>query len=309
MKKTHILFYQSIFTFSVFFCLFQFQSCKKEEESPDEQPPPAGDTIPDPPPPLDLNACFPIQALNSQAESLYEWEYYPNEPQLLRYYKEYDSETGEIQRTYEYLYTYYPQLQSYLLDTMITYVGNFLGPLNFSEKTVYDYSFTDSVSYNITGATIYRFDQNEPGLMLIKGNLYFNYGPTGLPIEITYTDFPDNEMGTFIDNYSYTYEYDSLERIKVSHFFNYNNVETTTEYFTPSPYYKASTFELTMHPLLRYGYRFAHQKQVIDFGSSTFTYDFVYQVNEDNYVIERSSINSFNGDTLFLSLINYNCYD
>jgi hypothetical protein len=26
-------------------------------------------------------------------------------------------------------------------------------------------------------------------------------------------------------------------------------------------------------------------------------------------VIERSSINSFNGDTLLLSLITYNCYD
>jgi hypothetical protein len=242
-------------------------------------------------------------------ESLYEWEYYPDNPQLLQYYKEYDSETGVIDRTYEFKYTYNTLINQYLLDTMITYIGNFIGPSTFSEKLVYEYVFSDSVTFEIPEATLYRFDENEANLMLIKGNLYFERGPNGLVQEITYADFPDNEMGTFIDNYRYTFEYDDQDRITVSHFFDYNDQETTTEYFTPSPYYKAPTFELTMHPDIRWGYRYAHSTQVIQFGGSQYTYNFVYQANPRNYVTERSVINSFNGDTLFLSNISYNCYE
>jgi hypothetical protein len=291
------------FLFSVLF----FSKCKKEETP--EEPLPPQDTIPNPPPPLDLSACFPFEALSPQAEALYEWGYYPDNPQLLQYYREYDSSTGTLQRTYEYKYTFSTNLQTYLLDTMITYIGNFIGPTTFSEKTVYEYVFTDSVTFEIPQAIVYRFNENEANLMLIKGTLYFERGSNGLVQELTYTDFEDNQMGTYIDNYRYTYEYDSLERIKVSHFFNYNNVETTTEYFTPSPYYKASTFELTMHPDLRWGYRYAPQQQIIQYGSSQYTYNYVYQANPRNYVTERSVIDSFNGDTLFLSNIAYNCYE
>jgi hypothetical protein len=308
MNRTLPALYKPLAALALIFALLYLEACKKEEEIIDELPPP-GDTIPDPPPPLDLSACFPIQALSPQVESLYEWEYYPDNPQLLKYYKEYDSETGVIDRTYEFKYTYNTLNNQYLLDTMITYIGNFLGPANFLEKTVYEYEFTDSVHFTITGATLYRFNEAEEGLMLIKGNFYFDYDLNGLPTEITYTDFVDNDMGTQFDNHRYAFEYDSLERIRVSHFFDYNDQETTTEYFTPSPYYKAPTFELTMHPLMRWGYRFAHQTQIIQFGSLQYTYNFVYQANDRNYVIERSSINSFNGDTLLLSLITYNCYD
>lgn len=307
MKKVLIRTYQIVYVLSIVFIILQLTSCDKEETQEDLTPPDAD--ITDPPPPLNLSACFPIHALSPQVESLYEWEYYPDNPQLLRYYKEYDSETGVIYRTYEYKYTYYPQLNDYLLDTMITYIGNFLGSANFIEKTAYQYAFIDSINHTCTGAKVYRFDEYEPGLMLIKGNLHFEHGPTGLPTEITYTDFVDNQMGTYLDNYRYTFEYDSDERIVVSHFFDYNDVETTTEYFTPSPYYKAPTFELTMHPLLKWGYRFAHQTQIIQYGSTQYTYNYVYQANERNYVIERSSINSFNGDTLLLSIITYNCYE
>jgi len=308
MKLKFLKIYPKIAALLLLFGILLLEACKKEEEEIIEDPPPPGDTIPDPPPPLNLSACFPIKALNPQVESLYEWDYYPNNPQLLQFYREFDSETGVINRSYEYKYTYHPSIQSYLLDTMITYIGNISGPAGFLEKTAYDYIFSDSVNFIYTGATLYRFNENEAGYMLIKGNLNFDYGPSGLPTEITYTDFADNNMGTSFDNYRYTYEYDSLERIRVSHFFNHNDVETTTEYFTPSPYYKAPTFELTMHPMIKWGHRFAPQTQVIQFGS-TYTYNYVYQANERNYVVERSSINTFNGDTNLLSIITYNCYE
>lgn len=301
MKSILSFLYSATCILLVSLSLLHLQACKKDDT------PTSGTPSNDPP--VNGSGCFPIQALSPQIAPLYQWEYYPENPQLLRYYREFDSESGAVERTYEFLYTYNSELSAYLLDTMVTYIGNVVGAQDFLEKVVYQYEFIDAVNYTITGAEVFRYNEGEPSLMLIKGNLYFDYNSSGLISEITYSDFIDNSMGTLIDNYRYVFEYDDEERIIVSRFFDYTDEETTTEYFTPSPYFKAPTFELTMHPQLRWGYRYAHQSQVIQFGSSQFTYNYVYQANSDNYVIERSSINSFNGDTLLLSIITYTCYD
>lgn len=289
------------------FIIFSLNSCNKEQEEEiiEEQyvlPPPIVYQVP---------GCYIQTMLASDLDMQYSFDYLDAYPTVLDSYKMYNSTTGNVNESYRFGYEFHEALQAALLDTVYRFIGDFeeMDENDWSTLTVFEYFFGADNEYYVDQANVYVYDSlaNFNGL-LIKGTIYYEYDLDGLLIGVDYVDFADNEVGTFYDNYHMVLTHDTEERLREIHYYNWNEVETYYEIHVPSPYYQPIQTSKSFHPEQGWLTRFAPaQSTYWTQGVGMVSYNYEYQVNDENYVVEQSWNDGAND--YLISLYNYECYE
>lgn len=280
-------------------------SCNKQEDTEEENntPVPIVNEVP---------GCYIQSMLASDLDFQYTFTYNTAFPTLLENYKSYNSTTGNVNESYRFGYHYHEGLQTVILDTVFKYLGDVdnMNLSNWYTATIYEYFFGENNSYYIDAARVYVNDplSTEDGFLL-KGTIEYEYDDYDLLTGVDYVDYADNtESGTEYDNYRMVILHDTEERLREIHYYNWNDVETYYEIHVPSAYYQPTQTSKSFHPDHGWLTRFAP-------GTSTYwtqgvgiaTYNYVYQVNADNYVVEQTWDDGSN--EYLISLYNYECYE
>lgn len=289
------------------FVIFSLNSCNKEndEEVIDDQiviPPPTVFQVP---------GCYIQTMLASDLDFQYTFHYNVFYPTVLEKYKTYNSTTGNVNESYRFGYEFHEGMQAALLDTVFRYLGD-VDDMNQSDwytATIFEY-YIDGLSYFINGAKVYVNDPiSTVDGFLLKGFIDYEYDDYDLLTGVDYYDYVDNiDSGTEYDNYRMVLLHDTEERLREIHYYNWNDVETYYEVHVPSPYYQPTQTSKTFHPEQGWLTRFAPASSTYwTQGVGMTTYNYEYQVNANNFVVEQTWNDGAND--YLISLYNYECYD
>jgi len=283
---------------SVFSVVLIFSSCKKEEEDPDDN------GTPNPVHVLPANGCYVQEILAWNFNPLFTYEYDATHPNVLTSYKKYNEISNTV--THSYVMKYNSFSPAYELDSIIHYFGDFETATQFYEVTTFHYTFTGD-SPRLDSAVVYSYDPVEADLTNIKGIIYYEYNADGLLASEEYYDIPESVFSTIYDEYTIEYSYDAEDRLIAQDWYNYSGEYYYYEHYTPSEYLQPNYF-VVPNPVLAQSLLYAPQQTIAWYsGTGTYTYNYLYQVNTDNYVIQQDHI-LMSGDTTADRLLTYECY-
>lgn len=295
------------FSILLLFCLYIITpSCKKEPE-PDPTPY-YFDSLPY----LNGNGCYIKTIINDQLKPRFTYYYLESNPTLIDYYYEHDPITGNVMNTYRYKYS--PNiLGGVKIDTVFHYLGDIwqYPAGSFYTATVFYYSLHElDEPERMDSALVYVFSTDELYPFEFKGTRYFGYRDDGLLEYETYFDDINYSTGSFYDNYTIEYTYYPNKQLKRFDYYNYNNELTYFEEYELSDFLQPN-IKVVEVPALVKAKLYAPKKTTVKAfgGAGTYTYNYTYQTNQYNYIVEQSMINS-SGDTSLLYLFTYDCiYD
>jgi len=278
--------------------LVVFSSCKKEEDQPEDN---NNNNLPT----LNVFGCLPQVRLQADANPRESWEYSPAFPGVLENYKIYNTTTDLVQESYRFTYQYNAALNQALVDSIFFYFGDYEQGQPFYEAKKFHYDFLTPTEYNIIGADVFA---NDAGFPTTKGAWYFDFTNEGLVEVAEYIDDTVSAYGTITDNVRITYFYNDDEAVTSISTYNHNNVLVAEDTYVPSNYYWPSTWWGIVHPQLNWGMRYAPlMGTYYAQGFGTQTYEYQYQVNAHDYILESSWLN---GTTpVFTGLYTWECYE
>ncbi len=295
-----------------FIALFVLSSCNKEdkpiEESIKEEEQIEIPYIIDPP------GCYVQSMLSSDLENQYTFDYSAVFPSVLERLKSYNSTTGNVNESYRFQYFIQEALHRPILDTVFKYLGDIDNQelSNWHTATVYNYFFSEDNNYEVINADVYVNDpdpDSSGSRFLLKGTINYTYDDYNLLTGVEYIDNTSNsESGTEADNYRMVIIHDTEQRFRELHYYNSNDIETYYEVHTPSAYYQPTQLSKIFHPDHGWMTRFAPQTSIYWTQSvGIVSYNYEYQLNDKNYVVEQTWNDGFN--TYTASLFNYHCFD
>jgi len=258
------------------------------------------------------DGCYIKSILNDRAAPLFSYFYKEESPSILDFYYEHDPLSSVITNTYSYRYSP-ASVAGLRIDSVFHYVGDFYmyGPGEFSSLTVYYYTSYGNSFDVIDSANVYvpTYIAEEP--FGLKGTIYYAYDSNGLLDTETYYDYEDYSPGTFYDNYQIQYFYDSNSQLIEWKYFNYDDKMTYYEKYELTTYFQPS-IKVVVNPELVKSNLYAPAKLTVPAYlngglNGTYTYEYQYQVNEHNYIVEQSLITG-GSNPEFLKLITYDCY-
>jgi len=258
------------------------------------------------------DGCYIKSILNDKASPLFSYFYLEESPSILDFYYEHDPLTSVITNTYSYRYSR-ASGGKLRIDSVFHYTGDFYRykPGEFTSLTVYYYSNYGNSIELIDSANVYvpTYVPEEPyGL---KGTIFYKYNTNGLPETETYYDNEDYSPGSIYDNYQIQYFYNSNFQLIEWKYFNYNDKMTYYEKYELTTHFQPS-IKVVVNPELVKANLYAPAKLTVPAYlngglNGTYTYEYKYQVNEHNYIVEQSLVGA-GGKAEFLKLITYNCY-
>lgn len=261
---------------------------------------------------IESPGCYIQNMLSADLDFQYSFHYSTGFETILEKTKLYNSTTGQVNESYRYVYYINEVLHMPILDTVYKYLGDVDNTdfSNWETATVFRYSFFDDTHYEIEAADVFiNAPEVVDGGFLLKGTIYYEYDDFDLLTGVEYVDYVDNiDSGTEHDNYRMVIIHDVEERFRELHYYNWNDVETYYEIHEPSSYYQPTQISKSFHPEHGWLIRFAPQTSIYwTQGVGMVSYNYEYQVNDKNYVVEQTWNDGFN--TYTASLFNYHCYD
>ncbi len=294
--KSHLLSRTLLTTIALVFLL----GCKKEEDKPDNNPNP-NPQVPG------VHGCFVQSVIAADLDPQYKYYYSSAWPSQLERIEYYNSTTGNINETTRLTYRIHDN-GSFLLDSVFKYLGEMNEPEDYYECTVFNYTFITDDFYSIDSADVVTYDETYPNGTQQKGKIYYDFDNNDMLVGIEYVDEPSENNGSMNDNYRIAYLVDIQERLREMHHYNHNDVETYYEIHTPSSYYQPTQNFYVIHPYLAWQSRFAADVSVYSYvGTGTDTYDWNYQLNADNFIVEQSWNNGTSD--IISGLYTYQCYE
>ncbi len=294
--KSHLLSRTLLTTIALVFLL----GCKKEEDKPDNNPNP-NPQVPG------VHGCFVQSVVAADLDPQYKYYYNADLPLLLEKIEYYNSTTSNINETTRLTYSTSDN-GTFLLDSVFKYLGAMNNPNNYYECMVLNYVFINENAYSIDSADVFTYDETYFNSTRPKGKIYFDFDNNDMLSGIEYIDDPTEDNGIFNDNYRIVYLTDTQERLREMHHYNHNDVETYYEIHTPSAHFQPTQIFYVIHPFLAWQSRYAADVSVYSYvGTGTYTYDWNYQVNADNYIVEQSWNNGTND--VISGLYTYQCYE
>lgn len=258
------------------------------------------------------DGCYVNRILNDKAAPLFSYYYKEESPSILDFYYEHDPLTSVITNTYSYRYSP-ASVAGLRIDSVFHYTGDFYlyGPGEFTSLTVYYYSNFGGGYDLIDSANVYVSTGIPEEPFGLKGTIYYEYASNGLLETETYYDNESYSPGSFYDNYQIQYFYDSNLQLIEWKYFNYNDAMTYYEKYELSTHFQPS-IKVVVNPELVKANLYAPSKLTVPAYlnggmNGTYTYEYQYQVNEYNYIVEQSLKNG-SGSPQFLKLIVYDCY-
>jgi len=258
------------------------------------------------------DGCYIKSIINDKASPLFSYYYLEKSPSILDFYYEHDPLTSVITNTYSYRYSP-ASIAGLRIDSVFHYIGDFYqyGPGEFSSLTVYYYTSYGKSYEVIDSANVYvnTYVPEEP--FGLKGTIYYEYDSMGLLETETYYDNEDYTPGTFYDNYQIKYFYDPNTQLIEWKYFNYDEKMTYYEKYELTTFFQPS-IKVVVNPELVKSNLYAPLKLTVPAYlngglNGTYTYEYQYQVNEHNYIVEQSLLVD-GGNAEFLKLLTYDCY-
>ncbi len=140
----------------------------------------------------------------------------------------------------------------------------------------------------------------------LKGTRIYNYDDQGTLVSEEYFDYPDNDAGNLYDEYLIQYNYDPNGQLIEFNYFNYADQLTYYEKYELTNYFQPN-IKVVENPMLVKAKLYAPKKLTVPaVTGGIYVYDYLYQTNEHNYIVEQSLI-GLAGDTSLLKLITYEC--
>ncbi len=270
------------------------------------------DIIEDKDPVIIGDGCYIKSILNDKAAPLFSYYYLEESPSILDFYYEHDPLSSVITNTYSYRYSP-ASIAGLRIDSVFHYTGDFYqyGPGEFSSLTVYYYTSYGNSSDVIDSANVYVSTNVPEEPFGLKGTIYYEYDSNGLLETETYYDNENYVPGTFYDNYQIQYFYDSNSQLIEWKYFNYDDKMSYYEKYELTTYFQPS-IKVVVNPELVKSNLYAPAKLTVPAYlngglNGTYTYEYQYQVNEHNYIVEQSLLME-GANTEFLKLITYDCY-
>jgi hypothetical protein len=219
-----------------------------------------------------------------------------------------------VNESYRFEYFIQAALQRPILDTVFKYLGDIDSQelTNWHTATVYNYFFSEDGNYEVFSADVYVNDlepDSSGSRFLLKGTITYTYDDYNLLTGVEYSNNTLNAgSGTEADNYRMVIIHDTEQRFRELHYYNSNDIETYYEIHTPSSYYQPTQLSKIFHPDHGWMTRFAPQTSIYwTQGVGIVSYNYEYQVNDKNYVVEQTWNDGINSYTA--SLFNYHCFD
>ena len=278
---------------SLLFSVF-FSSCKKEEEEPEvpNEIIVAPNIVP--------AGCFVQSILAENFNPVKKFKYSELLPSILEEYSTYDEISGDVLRTYRFTYTLLTEIDEVQIDTIFQYFGEYqFGNLFFAAFVHY---YHDIDGYNQLDS-VQRFYYVTADSVALQGTSYLNYNDYGYMFLENY--LPAN--GAYWETYSILYAYDFDGNVEMWEASDYQDNVYYSEHYILTDYIQPNTLEF-INQELKNGFLHPPQQTIVySSWTGTYTYNYLYTVNDSNYIIQQDVILQ-NNDTVAAKLYTYNCY-
>ena len=294
-----------------FFAL-SLSSCEKIDEILEENDINPEDTL-DPydsiPPFVFTGGCITLFVSNENFIPLDTYIYFDDVPFLLRFHKVWNDLTDEVKDTYLYDYNPYTtahevtEIKHWVGDVTLDEVNRVIEP--HTGTTKYFYTHYNEFLFTLDSAQVFSY-YPEDSLEILSGTIYYEYDEDGKLLIEEYLDFVINiDTGSEFDNYWIKYYYNDDGNLITKEWYDYNDAIQYYEEYTLSPYLQGNVLN-AIHPDMIYANRFAPASITAWYaGLGQYTYNFSYQVNDFNWIIQQNLITGT--DTTALKMYGLEC--
>ncbi len=262
---------------------------------------------------IDSELCRVQSIINSSLKNVFTYQYLLDYPELLDYYYEHDPLSGQVKESHKFIYGS-ASGNKVRVDTSFYYIGDLFLYSENQFVTAHSYHYTNYGSNNdrVDSVMVFVYTNIPEEPFGHKGTIYYEYDGETLLISEIYEDNPDYLPGTAADNYEILYIYDNRGRLTEWTYFNFEDKITYYEKYELTDYYKPN-YKFTVIPQLAWANRFAPSKltlpKYVNGGiAGTSEYNYRYQVNDKDYIVEKVVIYEPGVEEL-LELITYECRD